>query len=106
MSKPNQNDPESPQPVVESFAGGADTGRVEFSDEDGAKCSIQISSRAVFENEDGTVDDPLGWIWLGIDDAKPRMHLNEKQVRWLIKHLTLWLETGNLSPKNEADVEQ
>jgi site-specific DNA-methyltransferase (adenine-specific) len=144
----HQNDPESPQPVAEAeslvgvastdlFGVDGATGRgfpyVEFRDEYGEKCSIQISSRAVFENEDGTVDDPLGWIWLGIDDAKPqimkskakalgmelppgevsgwmpypipddvllttRMHLNETQVRGLIARLTLWLETGNLSP--------
>jgi len=108
---------------------------VEFRDEYGEKCSIQESSRAVFENEDGTVDDPLGWIWLGIDDAKPqimkskaqalgmelppgevsgwmpyplpedvllttRMHLNETQVRGLIARLTLWLETGSLTPNS------
>jgi hypothetical protein len=106
---------------------------VTFFDEYGYECSIQESSRAVCENEDGTVDDPLGWIWLGIDDAKPqimkskaralgmelppgevsgwmpypipddvllttRMHLNETQVRGLIARLTLWLETGSLTP--------
>ena len=106
---------------------------VTFFDEYGYECSIQESSRAVCENEDGTVDDPLGWIWLGIDDAKPqimkskaralglelppgevsgwmpypipddvllttRMHLNETQVRGLIARLTLWIETGSLTP--------
>lgn len=149
----HQNDPESPQPVAEAeslvgvastdlFGVDGATGRgfpyVEFRDEYGEKCSIQISSRAVFENEDGTVDDPLGWIWLGIDDAKPqimkskakalgmelppgevsgwmpypipddvllttRMHLNETQVRGLIARLTLWLETGNLSPNAQRE---
>lgn len=151
----HQNDTESPQPVAEadSLVGVASTDLfgidgatergfpyVEFRDEYGEKCSIQISSRAVFENEDGTVDDPLGWIWLGIDDAKPqimkskakalgmelppgevsgwmpypipedvllttRMHLNETQVRGLIARLTLWLETGSLSP-NSVDQPQ
>lgn len=107
--------------------------RVAFLDEYGEECSIQESSRAVFEDDDGNVSDPLGWIWLGIDDAKPqimkskakalglelppgevsgwmpfpvpddvlmttRMHLNETQVRGLIARLTLWLETGSLSP--------
>lgn len=106
---------------------------VKFEDEYGYPCSIQESSRAVCENDDGTVDDPLGWIWLGIDDAKPqimkskarelgmelppgevsgwmpypipndvllttRMHLNQTQVRGLIDRLTLWLETGSLTP--------
>ncbi len=46
---------------------------VEFKDSYGEKCSVQISSRAVTQNEDGTVDNPLGWIWLGIDDAKPQI---------------------------------
>lgn len=107
--------------------------RVTFFDENGYECSIQESSCAVCENEDGTGDDPLGCIWLGIDDAKPqimeskaralgmqlppgevsgwmpypippdvqlttRMHLNETQVRGLIARLTLWLETGSLTP--------
>ena len=48
-------------------------GMVKFRDEYGKECSLQISSRAVCENEDGTVDDPLGWIWLGVDDAEPKI---------------------------------
>ena len=44
---------------------------IKFRDEYNLPCSLQISSRAVCENEDGTVDDPLGWVWLGIDDAQP-----------------------------------
>lgn len=52
---------------------GRGFGLVKFRDEYGEQCSLQISSRAVCENEDGTVDDPLGWIWLGIDDAKPQI---------------------------------
>ena len=109
---------------------------VKFRDEYDKECSIQESSRAVCENDDGTVDDPLGWIWLGIDNAEPkimksdafrmgipvppgpitgwmpyeippevslttRMHLNETQVRGLIDRLTLWLETGDLSPNTK-----
>lgn len=53
---------------------------VRFHDEYGEKCSIQISSRAAFENEDGTVDDPLGWIWLGIDDARPQILKSKAQA--------------------------
>ena len=48
-------------------------GLVTFRDEYYKACSLQISSRAVCENDDGTVDDPLGWIWLGIDDAEPQI---------------------------------
>jgi len=46
---------------------------VEFKDSYGEKCSLQISSRAVFENEDGTCNNPNGWIWLGIDDPHPQI---------------------------------
>lgn len=46
---------------------------MKFRDSYGKKYSIQISSRAVCENEDGSVDEPLGWIWLGIDDAEPKI---------------------------------
>lgn len=46
---------------------------IEFKDEYDAPCSIQESSRAVCENEDGSVDDPLGWIWLGINDPDPKI---------------------------------
>jgi hypothetical protein len=48
-------------------------GLVKFRDEYNTECSLQISSRAVCENKDGTVDDPLGWIWLGIDNPEPQI---------------------------------
>jgi len=54
-------------------------GLIEFLDEYGKKCSLQISSRAVCENDDGTVDDPLGWIWLGIDDPEPKIMKTKAQ---------------------------
>lgn len=46
---------------------------ITFTDTYGATCSLQESSACVCENEDGTVDDPLGWLWLGVDDAKPQI---------------------------------
>lgn len=46
---------------------------IQFNDEYGYKCSLQESSRAVCENEDGSVDSPNGYVWLGIDDADPRL---------------------------------
>ena len=52
-------------------------GHVQFNDEYEHKSSIQISSRAVCENEDGSVNDPLGWIWLGIDDAAPEIMVSK-----------------------------
>ncbi len=60
-----------------SFGKQKKTGRgfplVTFKDEYGHPCSIQESSACVCENEDGSVDDPLGWIWLGIDDPDPKI---------------------------------
>ena len=50
---------------------GRGFGLVNFLDEYGKECSIQISSRAVVENDHGVTDDPLGWIWLGIDKVEP-----------------------------------
>lgn len=44
---------------------------IPFKDEYGKDCHLQESSRAVCENEDGSVDDPLGWLWLGPDKAEP-----------------------------------
>ncbi len=46
---------------------------ITFKDAYGASCSIQESSACPCENDDGTVDNPLGWIWLGIDDADPKI---------------------------------
>jgi hypothetical protein len=68
---------------------GFDT--VTFHDEYGHECSIQESSRAVFENDDGTVNDPLGWIWLGIDDAKPQI------MKSVAKKMGMELPPGEVS---------
>jgi hypothetical protein len=57
----------------ETTTTGRGFGLVKFRDEHNKECSLQISSRCVCENEDGTVADPLGWIWLGIDDAEPQI---------------------------------
>lgn len=57
---------------------------IEFKDEYGEECSIQVSSRAVFENDDGSVDDPLGWLWLGINNAKPRIMKFHAQMLGII----------------------
>jgi hypothetical protein len=76
----DQNESDTPEKAVASdalFGAAGTTERgfplIEFKDAYGENCSIQESSRAVCENEDGTVNDPLGWIWLGIDDAKPQI---------------------------------
>ena len=57
----------------ETTTTGRGFGLVKFRDEYNKECSLQISSRCVCENEDGTVANPLGWIWLGIDDAEPQI---------------------------------
>ncbi len=60
-------------PLGEATLTGRGFPLVNFTDTYGAACSLQESSACVCENEDGTVDDPLGWLWLGIDDAKPQI---------------------------------
>lgn len=67
-----------------------------FYDGNGVACSIQKSSIAT---ED--------FIWLGCDKnttphhvtgecSSPRMHLNKKMARKLIKHLTKFVLTGDI----------
>ena len=50
---------------------GSGFGLVNFRDDNGKECSIQISSCTVCETEDCIIDNPRGWIWLGIDKAEP-----------------------------------
>jgi hypothetical protein len=40
---------------------------------------LQISSRAVCEYEDGSTDDLRGWLWLGVEDAKPLIMRRDAQ---------------------------
>lgn len=47
--------------------------KVVFEDVYESKCSLQESSLAVCEDDDGNVSDPLGWLWLGIEDANPQV---------------------------------
>jgi hypothetical protein len=106
-------------------------GVVRFADYNGNVCSLQNSSLVETEK------DPLGYIWLGIDDANPiilasdarkagltiprhsagwipypiprevllhtRMHLNERQVRWLIARLQTWMESGSIHAAEKGD---
>ena len=64
---------------------------VHFRDEYGVQCSLQISSACIVENEDGTVDDPLGWVWLGVDDADPKV------MKSKARELGLQLPPGEVS---------
>ena len=97
---------------------------VEFSDYNGAECSLQQSSLAIFNPPGSSA------IWLGVNDIDPkimaddaiklgidtkgvttgwvsypekfpeevlvttRMHLNLEQVKWLIEELSAWVDTG------------
>lgn len=87
-------------------------GIIKFRDHNGEACSLQESSAAIYQQPGSSC------LWLGCDDANPRvmvpgkgwqslempwdylantrLHLNRKQVRALITHLKQWLETGNL----------
>jgi hypothetical protein len=86
----------------------------QFQDGNGANCSLQESSAARCEQEDGTVSD--GFIWLGIDSDRDgfrpgrqvadhngkmvslgaRMHLTQTQVREMLPLLTHFAEHGEL----------
>lgn len=81
--------------------------KLEFSDSNGVKCSLQHSSSAM-----------QACIWLGCDDADPqvlqhgkgwspvpmpdryiantRMHLNQQMVTWLLPYLQHFAATGRL----------
>lgn len=75
--------------------------RLDFTDRNGTECSLQQSSIAT---ED--------CIWLGAEsgthikalatDKEPgcyaRMHLNEEQVRGLVRQLSHWLVTKRFTP--------
>lgn len=52
---------------------GRGFGKVNFTDIYDNKCSLQISSKCVCEDAEGNVTDPLGYLWLGIDDVNPEI---------------------------------
>ena len=84
----------------------------EFDDDYGGHCSLQESSAARIEMDDGTVTD--GYIWLGMDKDSAgrevhthldkvtghkvggRMHLSQSQVRELIPILRFFAKHGEL----------
>lgn len=66
-------------------------GYVEFKDAYGYSSSIQISSASPVENKDGTCDNPLGWLWLGINDARPQI------MKSKAKALGMELPSGEVS---------
>lgn len=70
-AKETQNTPTSTSMLGEEGKTRRGFELVTFLDTYDKKCSLQESSRGVCEEEDGTVTDPLGWIWLGIDDPEP-----------------------------------
>ncbi|MGH1502820.1 MAG: hypothetical protein ACRBI6_04635 [Acidimicrobiales bacterium] len=101
---------------------------VRFTDENGAECSLQQSSLAVFEQPGSSA------VWLGPNDASPlimcsqakslgveqvgengwqrypvpdevqfttRMHLGPDAVRALITQLQSWLDTGRFDDSSQ-----
>lgn len=46
-------------------------GVIDFKDYYGKECSIQESPLAVCKDKNGKVENPLGWILLGIDSPNP-----------------------------------
>ena len=93
----------------------------EFKDGYGAECSLQESSAARIEMEDGSVTD--GYIWLGVDKERDgfrpgkeieihdgsmvklgaRMHLSQSHARDLVPLLQHFVETGELPNITSAD---
>ena len=65
------------KPTVEPIGTYTTTNRgfglVDFTDIYDNKCSLQISSKCVCEDDAGNVADPCGYIWLGIDDPDPKI---------------------------------
>lgn len=67
-------------------------GYVSWLDVFGFKCELQASSSL----------EPRVWLGPAKPDVTPqgtfcRMHLDEQQVRALIKHLQAWLDTGSFT---------
>lgn len=84
---------------VEPLGPQTDAGRglklIEFKDKYGRECSLQQSSLAEY------VEYGCSAVWLGCkenrpphlgQETSPRMHLDRKQVRALVKHLRRWLK--------------
>lgn len=96
---------------------------MEFEDYYGASCSLQQSSLADTDavwlginDADPKVmaadairygypnpgRDTTGWVPFAIPEhvsLTTRMHLSREQAAALVKHLTLWLETGEIAPE-------
>jgi len=67
---------------------------IRFDDRYGDKCRLQQSSLAEYE-QPGT-----SAVWLGLESDR-RMHLDREQVEWLIRQLSLWLETGGFREQQD-----
>lgn len=77
---------------------------IEFQDHNGEPCSLQASSLAEYEKPGTSA------VWLGCElvkvhlgeTLKPRMHLDRKQVKALIAHLSAWLKNDTFDPHEKA----
>ena len=101
--------------TIRGFLGG------DFLDANGCYCSIQESSVARCEEDDGTVSD--GYLWLGMDKDSngellgkeiishdgstvklgARMHLTQTHVKELLPLLAYFAEHGNLPELPDDD---
>mgnify|MGYP001560507435 CR=1 FL=1 len=70
---------------------------IEFMDANGARCSLQQSSLAVYEQAGSSA------VWLGTHDH--RMHLRVDQVEALVEQLWLWLDNGHFENEPDAGVD-
>lgn len=84
---------------------------IRFRDIYGEVCSLQQSSLAIYEQPGSSA------IWLGCEKNQPpcdvtgqevshRMHLSVDQVKALVGHLTLWLETGSFDEAAAEEAEK
>lgn len=73
---------------------------VDFTDRNGAPCSLQQSS-AVGDYDDAYDRPGTSMVWLGAGDL--RMHLDREMVSELIGLLRRWLETGSFQEPQPAE---
>lgn len=50
---------------------------IQFKDSYGNVCSIQESSAAPVQEDDGSIKEPNGWIWLGLDCGDPKIMVSD-----------------------------
>lgn len=70
--------------------------RIDFVDGDGADCSLQQSSKAIYSTP-GT-----GAIWFGVGEH--RMHITYEQMKKeIMPHLSNWVKSGSFMETNHTN---